>query len=130
MAKYSRQRELIKQNLLTRYDHPTADAVYKSIREEIPNISLGTVYRNLKLLVDQGDLLSLNMGDGKEHFDGNVAPHYHFICSNCGSVHDIMMDELDINQIAAAHFDGTITGHNTYFYGLCTSCKNLQDYLS
>lgn len=122
MAKYSRQRELIKNNVLSRYDHPTADAVYSSIREEIPNISLGTVYRNLRLLVDQRDIISLNLGDGKEHFDGRVEPHYHFICQDCGTVQDIMMDELKINDIAANYFDGKIIGHNTYFYGLCSKC--------
>lgn len=123
MAKYSRQRELIKKNMLSRYDHPTADAVYSSIREEIPNISLGTVYRNLRLLVDQGELLSLDMGDGKEHFDGNIKPHYHFICNQCGIIQDIMMDELDINETAANHFDGKIIGHSTYFYGFCRNCN-------
>ena len=67
MTKRSLQREMIKQNLLSRYDHPTADMVYQSIREELPNISLGTVYRNLRFLVDQGDALSLKLGDGREH---------------------------------------------------------------
>ena len=96
MAKRSLQREMIKQNLLSRYDHPTADMVYQSIREELPNISLGTVYRNLRFLVDQGDALSLKLGDGREHFDGHVEPHYHFICTKCGDVEDIFMDELNI----------------------------------
>ena len=81
MVKKSFQREAIRQNLLSRYDHPTADMVYNSVREELPNISLGTVYRNLRFLVDQGDALSLKLGDGREHFDGHVEPHYHFICS-------------------------------------------------
>lgn len=125
MAKYSRQRELIKKNMLSRYDHPTADAVYDSIRKEIPNISLGTVYRNLKLLVANGELLSLDMGDGKEHFDGTVTPHYHFICNNCGCVQDIMMDEPDdIIKEASNHFDGKILGQKTYFYGLCRDCRD------
>lgn len=69
MIKRSVQRELIRNNLAHRTDHPTADMVYQSIREELPNISLGTVYRNLRFLVDQGDALSLKLGDGKEHFD-------------------------------------------------------------
>ena len=77
MIKRSVQRELIRNNLAHRTDHPTADMVYQSIREELPNISLGTVYRNLRFLVDQGDALSLKLGDGKEHFDGNVNPHFH-----------------------------------------------------
>ena len=126
MAKRSLQREMIKQNLLSRYDHPTADMVYQSIREELPNISLGTVYRNLRFLVDQGDALSLKLGDGREHFDGHVEPHYHFICTKCGDVEDIFMDELNICEEAAKHCSGEIKGHSTYFYGLCKSCKSIH----
>ena len=95
--KYSRQRESIKANLMSRHDHPTADALYASIREEFPNISLGTVYRNLSFLVEQGEVLSLKLGDGKEHFDGHTEPHYHFICTECGKVEDIFMEELPRN---------------------------------
>ena len=126
MTKRSLQREMIKQNLLSRYDHPTADMVYQSIREELPNISLGTVYRNLRFLVDQGDALSLKFGDGREHFDGHVEPHYHFICTKCGAVEDIFMDELNICEEAAKHCSGDIKGHSTYFYGLCKSCNSIH----
>ena len=70
--KYSRQRESIKANLMSRRDHPTADALYASIREEFPNISLGTVYRNLNLLVETGEILKLTCGNGPDHYDGNV----------------------------------------------------------
>ena len=71
--KYSRQRESIKASLMNRKDHPTADAVYASIREEFPNISLGTVYRNLNLLVALGEVQKLTFGDGKDHFDGDTS---------------------------------------------------------
>ena len=67
--KYSRQRESIKACLMNRHDHPTADALYASIREEYPNISLGTVYRNLNLLVETGEIQRLTCGDGADHFD-------------------------------------------------------------
>lgn len=123
MIKRSQQRELIKENLISRYDHPTADMVYQSVRNDLPNISLGTVYRNLRFLVDQGDALSLKLGDGREHFDGHVQPHYHFICNECGCVEDIFMKEIPICEQAAKHYSGEITGHNTYFYGLCKNCK-------
>ena len=126
MTKRSLQREMIKQNLLSRYDHPTAEMVYQSIREELPNISLGTVYRNLRFLVDQGDALSLKLGDGREHFDGHVEPHYHFICTKCGAVEDIFMDELNICEEAAKHCSGDIKGHSTYFYGLCKNCNSIH----
>jgi Fur family peroxide stress response transcriptional regulator len=122
MTKRSIQREMIKENLISRYDHPTADMVYNSMRQLIPNISLGTVYRNLRFLADNGYALSLKFGDGREHFDGHVQPHYHFICKQCGAIEDIFMDELSICQLAEKHCSGKIDGHITYFYGLCKNC--------
>lgn len=124
MEKRSLQRDLIKQNLASRYDHPTADMVYSSIREDLPNISLGTVYRNLRFLVEHGEALSLKLGNGREHFDGHVEPHYHFICTKCGAVEDIFMKEIPICEEAAKHCSGTIIGHHTYFYGFCNNCKS------
>ena len=84
--KYSRQRESIKNFLSTRKDHPTADAVYMNIRKEYPNISLGTVYRNLSLLASVGEIQKISCGDGVDHFDPNADPHYHFVCRDCGAV--------------------------------------------
>lgn len=124
VMKYSRQREAIKDFLMTRKDHPTADVVYMNVRQEFPNISLGTVYRNLTLLSDLGDILKLNMGDGADHFDANTTPHYHFICTECGSVIDLDMKSIEqINDIAGADFNGKIDGHITYFYGKCGNCQ-------
>ena len=77
--KYSRQREAIKSFLMTRKDHPTADVVYHSLRADFPNISLGTVYRNLTLLADLGEIARLRLGDGVDHFDADTSRHYHFI---------------------------------------------------
>ena len=102
---YSRQREEIVHFLKTRKDHPTADVVYENVRKEFPNISLGTVYRNLTLLSDMGELLRLRVGDGMDHFDATTEPHYHFICHGCGRVIDLEMENLDsINGIAGAGF--------------------------
>ncbi|MBO5292845.1 MAG: transcriptional repressor [Lachnospiraceae bacterium] len=121
--KYSRQREAIKEFLLSRKDHPTADMVYTSLREEYPNLSLGTVYRNLSLLADRGEILRLRVGDGTDHFDADVSPHYHFICTGCGSVIDLEMENIDqIEDIAGVNFNGQIYGHVTYFYGKCGAC--------
>lgn len=125
--KHSRQRELIKEFLMTRKDHPTADVVYRSVRQQNPNISLGTVYRNLTLLADTGEIRRLNVGDGVDHFDADTSPHYHFVCRECGSVIDLKMDSIEaIKNIAAANFDGHIAGHVTYFYGLCSKCTKAQ----
>ena len=124
MLKYSRQREAIKTFLAGRYDHPTAETVYLGIKEEFPNISLGTVYRNLSLLSDIGEIQKLSTGIGPDRFDGNPALHYNFICKHCGSVLDLSVDGLDhINVLANQGFDGEIEGHITYFYGKCADCK-------
>ncbi len=123
--KYSRQRELIKNFLCTRKDHPTADIVYMNVRQQYPNISLGTVYRNLTLLSDTGEIRRLRLGDGVDHFDADTSPHNHFICTRCGSVLDLEMESIDhILEKAGEHFDGKVDGHVTYFYGTCGSCCN------
>lgn len=122
--KYSRQRESIKKYLDGRTDHPTAEQIYQNVRIEYPNISLGTVYRNLSLLTDMGELLKISCGGLSEHFDPNTHPHYHFICTKCGNVHDIEMDNIDfINTLAGKSFSGQIEGHSTYFYGKCEKCS-------
>lgn len=125
--KYSRQREAIKEFLMATKEHPTADTVYLNVRKEFPNISLGTVYRNLTLLADMGDIVRLHLGDGTDHFDACTEPHYHFVCTECGSVTDLQVDTLDtINELAGAGFDGHIHGHVTYFYGTCGNCHKKE----
>ena len=121
--KYSRQRESIKEFVQSRYDHPTADTVYENIRLIYPNISLGTVYRNLSLLADLGELNRITTDGGADRFDGNTAPHNHFICKNCHKVIDLDMEAIDhIMDMAAKNFNGTIDSYTTYFHGLCEDC--------
>lgn len=126
--KYSRQREAIKEFLSTRKDHPTADMIYTQVRQEFPNISLGTVYRNLTLLADMGEISRINVGDGIDHFDPDTSEHYHFQCKNCGCVQDLKLENISkINELAAQQFEGEIAGSVTYFYGLCGNCKSAQN---
>lgn len=121
--KHSKQREIIKEFLMTRKDHPTADIIYMNVRKKLPNISLGTVYRNLTLLADIGEIRRLRVGDGVDHFDADTSIHYHFACTDCGSVTDLKMESIEsITETAGAHFDGHIAGHMTYFYGTCSHC--------
>jgi len=124
ILKHSKQRDAIKNFLMTRKDHPSADVVYSQVREAFPNISLGTVYRNLTLLAEIGEIARIRVGDGMDHFDADISSHYHFICSECGSVIDLDMESISqINELAGANFDGQIAGHVTYFYGICPKCK-------
>ena len=93
--KYSRQRESIKEFLRSRTDHPTADTVYENLRQIYPNISLGTVYRNLSLLSDIGEIRKLTNFGSADRYDGRVAPHSHFMCTRCNRVIDMQSDSLN-----------------------------------
>ena len=126
----SKQRDAIIAFLKPRLDHPTADIIYKGVQEEFPNISLGTVYRNLTLLSEIGTIQKISCGDGSEHFDGNPLPHNHFICCKCNSVIDLEMDNIDfVNTLASKNFPGKIEGHSIYFYGTCPDCMTHKNTL-
>lgn len=123
--KYSRQRECIKNFLLSRYDHPTADTIYINVKKEFPNISLGTVYRNLALLTDLGEIIKITT-DGPDRFDAHVDPHSHFICRKCHGILDIYIEnENFINEKAQKNFPGQIEGYTIQYYGLCRDCLTL-----
>lgn len=121
--KYSRQRESIRENLIHRMDHPTADMVYSDIRQIYPNISLGTVYRNLALLSDRGEIAKIHTKDGALHFDRNTTPHDHFVCRSCGRITDIEAPSAEeIKEAASKNFPGSIDECTVTFYGLCGDC--------
>ena len=121
--KYSRQRESIKEYLNSTCEHPTADVVYLHVKQEYPNISLGTVYRNLNLLADLGEAIKITTTYGGDRFDGRTHPHYHFCCTKCGRVIDLDLDELHfVNKEAEKNFDGIIESHTMMFFGSCKDC--------
>lgn len=103
--KYSRQRESIKEFLRTRTDHPTADAVYENMKLIYPNISLGTVYRNLSLLADLGEIKKLSSFAGADHFDGRTERHCHFMCIRCERIIDLESEGIHhIMDLAGENF--------------------------
>ena len=123
MIKHSRQRDAIRDNLMNRCDHPTAETVYMDIKEEFPNISLGTVYRNLSLLSDLGEIQKISTGAGPDRFDGNVKPHCHFQCRMCYNVLDLPFEYPDeLNAHASKTFPGIIEGNIIQFFGRCPDC--------
>ena len=82
IRKHSRQRDAILKNLSSRLDHPTADMIYRDLREEYPRISLGTVYRNLNLLAELGQIRKIHCEGGTEHYDYDTSDHCHFVCKH------------------------------------------------
>ncbi|MCL2371166.1 transcriptional repressor [Candidatus Saccharibacteria bacterium] len=85
----SKQSETIKANVMGRYDHPTAAMVYESVRREMPNVSLGTVYRNLDRLVANDEILRISVPNQADRFDATISEHYHLVCEKCGGVSDV-----------------------------------------
>lgn len=128
-VKYSRQREAIKTYLLSTTSHPTAETVYEEIQKIYPNISLGTVYRNLNFLVEHGEALKLSCGDDKDHFDGTTSPHSHFYCRCCNRVLDLDAPVEDLDQVARyLSFQGKIESSMTFFHGVCPDCMKPQTF--
>ena len=129
-GKYSKQKETLLRVLCSTDCHPDADWIYEQVRKELPNISLGTVYRNLAKMSQDGTILKLNMNDGRDHFDGNTARHHHMICRECGAIIDIFTDHEEeqsfskyINDYAQNHTMATVEAHNVTFVGVCRNCK-------
>ena len=121
MKNYSRQSEAIITVLRSTDTHPTAAWIYTKVREEIPNISLGTVYRNLSALSEAGEILSINVGDGFEHFDGDITPHVHLHCRCCNSIIDA---KLESDPLSKAAKDNNFVPDTTVYvvYGVCKNC--------
>ena len=120
--RYSRQRELIYEALMHTDQHPTAEMVYQWLKPTNPNLSLGTVYRNLNLLVDEG--AAVRMAFPVERYDANEEPHPHFRCEKCGGVFDLDLPYdkgLDEKALLASGHD--IRSHELIFHGICANCK-------
>ncbi len=124
-SKRSKQRDAILEVVKNTKTHPTADWVYEEVKKIIPNISLGTVYRNLSKLSDENIITKLGLGTEAEHFDGNTDLHYHVMCTDCGGIYDIEAEPLEmLNQWASKLYKGEIYKHSTIFFGRCEKCKN------
>lgn len=120
----TRQREVILEELRRVKTHPTADEIYQRVRKKIPEISLGTVYRNLELLSAGGIINKISLAGTRKRFDGRVEQHYHLRCLGCGRVEDLEMPLLGhLEKEAARLSDYEITGHCLEFYGLCPACR-------
>ncbi|MFQ3547734.1 MAG: transcriptional repressor [Termitinemataceae bacterium] len=125
--KKSRQRERIHSLLMSTQSHPTAAWIYDSLKPEMPDLSLGTVYRNLKILALMGKIQILHSGSGFDRFDADIRPHYHLICTRCGQVEDVELPvQTELEQKAMKILGDRISGHRLDFIGLCKSCAQMQ----
>lgn len=120
----SKHRDAILEALMGTKSHPTASWIYQEVRKSIPKISLGTVYRNLRLLSGKGDILELHYGDGQSRFDGTSENHYHFTCQVCGTVFDVEEPlKKDMEKDLSDKLGFIINHHRVEFYGICKDCQ-------
>ncbi len=123
-TRLTKQRKVVLEELKKTTAHPTADELYEVVRKRLPNISLGTVYRNLEILSACGEILKLDLGEGKKRFDARMDPHYHLRCTQCGRVFDIpyvpLDKEIEERLQGVNHFK--VTGIQIHFDGICEEC--------
>ena len=125
-TRMTKQRKTILEVLKNTNSHPTADWIYEKVKQEIPNISLGTVYRNLNLLAEKDKITVINYANDQSHYDGNTKNHYHFRCNKCGKVYDleVKLFEKEIDAIVSNNTDFEVDSHRLEFYGLCPDCQS------
>lgn len=123
--RYSRQRELIYQALIHTDQHPTAEMIYHQLKPDNPSLSLGTVYRNLKLLVDEGVITRMDFP--VERYDADTTPHPHFRCDQCGGVFDLQLPydpQLDTQAARASGHE--VCRHELIYHGACVNCRQCR----
>ncbi|MEJ2134335.1 MAG: transcriptional repressor, partial [Desulfofustis sp.] len=121
------QRQVILEELAKVKTHPTANEVYDMVRKRLPRIGLGTVYRNLELMADNGMILKLEVGGSQKRFDAITELHYHIRCARCGKVDDIELGAMpQLDQLAADTSDYQVLGHHIEFSGICETCADNQ----
>jgi Fe2+ or Zn2+ uptake regulation protein len=121
----TRQRRVILEELRKVNTHPSADEIYEIVRKRLPRISLGTVYRNLEILSEYGDIQKLEPGCSLKRFDGNPTEHCHIRCVYCDRIADAPMAsdlEIDLARVDSTDFD--IIGHRLEFLGVCPTCSD------
>ena len=123
----TRQRQVILQELRKVKTHPSADEVYEMVRRLLPRISLGTVYRNLEILSELGEIQKIEICGKLKRFDGNTRDHYHLRCLNCHRIDDVPENiHFDFSASLNSETGYAITGHRLEFVGLCPECSELQ----
>lgn len=117
----TRQRLVVKKVLCDACAHLTAEEIYDRAKLLLPDIALGTVYRNLGALVESGEIVRIDVSGEASRYDGNVIPHEHIVCTACGRVDDVNIDGVD--ELIRARDDLRISGYMLTLYHVCENCR-------
>ena len=119
LPRKSKKRDAIFEVLCSTKSHPTAEWIYTRLKDELPDLSLGTVYRNLALFKTENQAVCVATVNGQERFDGCTAPHAHFICRACGEVSDVESPPVS----SPPNIEGTVDSYQLNYYGTCRNCE-------
>lgn len=117
----TRQRQLIYQIIMNTDAHLSADEIFRAAKEEMPSIALGTVYRNLRLMVEDKEIRQIVSDFGPDRYDRNMIPHEHLHCDNCGKLVDITLGGL--KDLLESRAEITVLDYQLNIRGLCAACK-------
>ena len=122
VRRHSKKRDAIWQALNNCKEHPSAEQIYAKLKPDYPDLSLGTVYRNLALFREEGEIISVATVAGQERFDAYTVPHAHFICQHCNAVIDVETP-IAADAFANIPLPGAAREFSLTFYGVCENCK-------
>lgn len=125
--KLTPQRYAIYKYLKSTKSHPSAEMIYDNLKADYPTMSLATIYKTLKTLIELGVVIELNVGEDNFRYDANTSQHPHIVCLSCGRVDDIENADFNfLNSEAEKYTDYKIDSHQLYFYGICPECQKNQ----
>lgn len=128
MIRNSKKRAAILDAIRNTDCHPSAEWIYQTLKPDHPDLSLGTVYRNLTFFQDQGVIKSVGVVNGQERFDANTQSHCHFVCNECSAVIDLpeIKPDLELDTTVSQQYGYSVARHELIFYGTCENCTKNQ----
>ncbi len=126
-SRETRQRRVVLETVRGTRGHPTAEWIFDRVRQQLPNVSLGTVYRNLNVLKEEGIVMEIRSAGRSTRWDADLSPHGHFVCTACGDIRDVTglrpHDWQSLKDLVGCE----VTTQRTEFYGLCPPCLRRED---
>jgi len=118
----SLQRIAVMEYLIENKTHPTADVIFNDLYPKIPTLSKTTIYNTVKLLIEQGAILAIDIDDKNQRYDGDISQHAHFRCKGCGCIYDMPINDHQVSHPEKSIGGFVITETQLYYKGFCKKC--------